>query len=161
MKLNYFTMENEFLTVIFALEKLKSYLIGLLDYTSTSFSHKNMPRHDSLDGYSCFKISIYKFKIRKEPTTWQPITCEEYKNLLSSKIPTNDLFLCKELLAILIESWFAILINFLVIRETPFHRSKQDNTDFLTKWNTSIGMTLTFSSTILIKYFKMCCRRRD
>ena len=45
---------------------------------------------------------------------------------LSNKLPINDDFFDKQLLAIFREPWFADIVNYLVITQTPSHWSKQE-----------------------------------
>jgi hypothetical protein len=66
----------------------------------------------------------------------------------------NDYFPNKYLFSISATPWFVNIINFLATRDLVAHWSTQDKTKFFSEGRTFIGMTLNYSSIVLIKYFE-------
>jgi len=67
--------------------------------------------------------------------------------------PIDDYFPDESLLSLSSMPWFAKNINFLALGDLPAHWSTKDKGKFLNKVK-NIGMTLTYSNIVLIKYFK-------
>ena len=76
---NYTTMEKEFLAVVYALDKFRSYLIGLdivifTDHSALKYLLTNkIPRLDLSNGFYCYKSSTSRLDIRRVWRTLLPI----------------------------------------------------------------------------------------
>ena len=86
-QLNYSTTEKEFLAVIFALEKFRSYLIGsqITVYTDHAMLKYLLAKKDAkarlIRWILLLRILTFKSRIKKRPIIWWLITCPDYQTL--------------------------------------------------------------------------------
>ena len=71
-QLNYVTIEEVLLAIVFAFDKFRSYLIGAkvivyMDHVALSSCWtRRMPSLGSSDGFYCFKTLIWRSEIKRE-----------------------------------------------------------------------------------------------
>ena len=123
---NYTTMENEFLAVVFALEKFRSYIVRS---SVTIF-----PDHAAL------KYLLFRQDTKPRLTRWI-LLCQEFNLTIKDKkgvenvvanhlsrlvsettsegLPIGDTFLDEQRFAIVHCPWYAVIVNYLVIGQIP------------------------------------------
>jgi len=117
VQLNYSTTEKEFLTVVFALEKFRSYLIGsqIIVYTDYAALKYLLTKKDVKARLIRWVLLLQKFdlQIRDKKGTDNMVvdhmSC--LQNAPSSNVPINEHFPDEQLFAVIRESWFADIVN--------------------------------------------------
>ncbi|XP_077222173.1 uncharacterized protein LOC143856016 [Tasmannia lanceolata] len=135
-QLNYTTTEKEFLAVVFALEKFRSYLIGshVIVYTDHSAIKYLVAKKDAKARLIRWVLLLQEFglEIRNKKGT-ENLVADHLSRLSNAKddeCPINESFPDEQLLAISSEPWYADIVNYLVTGATPDHWSTQDKYRF-------------------------------
>ena len=135
---NYTTTEKEFLAIVFALEKFKSYIIGSL--VTIFIDH------------AVLKYLLFKQDTKPRLTRWI-LLCQEFNLTIKDKkgvenvvadhlswlvsettsegLPKGDTFPNEQLFALVHCPWYADIVNYLVIRQIPSQWTSQQKRKFL------------------------------
>ena len=130
-QLNHSTTEKEFLVVVFALEKFRSYLIGsqITVYTDHAALKYLLTKKDVKARLIRLVLLLQEFdlQIRDKKGTDNLVADHmlHLPNAPFSNVPINEHFPDEQLFAVIREAWFAAIVNFLVTRKTPEEWSKQ------------------------------------
>ena len=135
-QLNYTTTEKEFLAVVFALEKFRSYMIGseITIFTDHSGLKYLLEKKDAKARLTRWILLLQEFDLHiKDKKGSDNLVADHLSRLAnapSSDIPINDYFPDEQLFAILQSPWFADIVNGLVTGKTPPEWSRQDKYRF-------------------------------
>jgi len=130
-QLNYSTIEKEFLAVVFALEKFRSYLIGsqITVYTDHAPLKYLLTKKDAKARLIRWVLLLLEFnlQIRDKKGTDNLLAdhMSHLPNAPSSNVPINKHFPDEQLFVVIRKPWFADIVNFLVTRKTPEEWSRQ------------------------------------
>ncbi|PKA47724.1 RNA-directed DNA polymerase like [Apostasia shenzhenica] len=139
-QLNYTVTEKEFLAVVFAFEKFRSYLLGsqVIIYTDHSALKYLLSKKDAKPRLLRWILLLQEFdceiRDRKGSTNLvadhlSRITTDDHKENQNTEIleqfPDEHLFLIDS------SPWYADIVNYLVTREIPSHWTKQDKSYFM------------------------------
>ena len=159
--MNYTTTEKELLAVVFACEKFRSYLVGspVIVFSDHAALKYLLSKKDSKARLVWWILLLQEFNItikdKKASKMLSRIICQDsqlIRDPTSHQSMTTFLmnlyFMSLQCLGLLILLIFLFqdicqLIGVPKIKESSW-----------TKWRTFIGMTLTYSNIVLIKYFK-------
>lgn len=138
-QLNYSTTEKEFLAVIFALEKFRSYLIGshIIIYTDHAALKHLLAKKDAKPRLIRWILLLQEFDLEiRDKKGCENVVADHLSRLTlepSHDPPVNDSFPDEQLLALSMEPWFADIVNYLVTGSTPSQWTKQDMYKFMSQ----------------------------
>jgi len=137
--MNYTTTEKEFLTVVFALEKFRPYLLGskITIFTDHSALRYLMMKKDAKARLIRWKLLLQEFDLEiRDKKGVENIVTDHLPCISNSpcnELPINYDFSDEKLLAVFRELWFTNIVNYLVTNQTPPHWSKNDVYRFLSE----------------------------
>ena len=135
-QMNYTTTEKEFLAVVFALKKFRSYMIRseITIYTYHVALRYLLTKQDAKACLIRWILLLQEFVLCiKDKKVCDNLVADHLSrlpNAPSSDIPINEYFPDEQLFAILREPWFADIVNGLVTKKTPPGWSNQDKYRF-------------------------------
>ena len=124
--MNYSTTEKELLVVVFALDKFRSYILGSLvvvftDHATLKYLLSKKDAKPRLIRWILllqeFNITI-KYKKGVENVVADHLSRLTYNESMDA-LPTRDSFPDEQLFSISTLPWYADIVNFLVIGQTP------------------------------------------
>jgi len=135
-QLNYTVTEKEFLAIIFALEKFRSYLIGshVIIYSDHTAIKHLMAKKDAKSRLLRWILLLQEFdlEIRDKKGCENVVadhlsrleTTNPHDQIIDDKFPDEQLFTIED------NPWFADIVNYLVTEQLPVGWSKSDQSKF-------------------------------
>ena len=118
---NYTTMENEFLAVVFALEKFRSYIVRspVTIFTDHAALKYLLFRQDTKPCLTRWILLCQEFKLTiKDKKRVESVVADHLSRLVlettSEGFPIGDTFPDEQLFAIVHCPWYAVIVNYLV-----------------------------------------------
>ncbi|KAM1962416.1 hypothetical protein ACFX16_022701 [Malus domestica] len=136
-QLNYSTTENEFLAVVFALEKFRSYLIGtkIIVFSDHAALKYLLTKKDAKPRLIRWILLLQEFDLEiKDKKGSENVVADHLSRLVHSNteedlIPLSESFPDEQLFSLKItDPWYADIINYKVIKKIPddFTRAQKD-----------------------------------
>ncbi|CAN6559855.1 unnamed protein product [Malus baccata var. baccata] len=136
-QLNYSTTENEFLAVVFALEKFRSYLIGtkIIVFSDHAALKYLLTKKDAKPRLIRWILLLQEFDLEiKDKKGSENVVADHLSRLVHSNIeedliPLRESFPDEQLFSLKItDPWYADIINYKVIKKIPddFTRAQKD-----------------------------------
>ena len=123
---NYTTTEKEFLAVVFALEKLRSYIVGSLvtiftDHTALKYL---LSKQDTKPRLTRWILLCQEFNLTiKEKKGVENVVADHMSRLVSEStsegLPIGDTFPDEQLFALVHYPWYVDIVNYLVTGQIP------------------------------------------
>ncbi|XP_073273286.1 uncharacterized protein [Primulina huaijiensis] len=137
-QINYSTTEKELLSVVFALDKFRSYLIGstTIVYTDHSAVKYLSNKQDAKPRLIRWILLLQEFDIIiKDKKGKENVVADHLSRIMTesshNEIPINENFPDDQLFYATIMPWFANIVNFIVTNKMPSHWNSQDKNKFL------------------------------
>lgn len=137
---NYTVTEKEFLAVVFALEKFRSYLVGshVTVYTDHAALRYLMSKKDTKARLIRWILLLQEFDVEiKDKKGSENVVADHLSRVSNAPFddnPINESFPDEQLLAISShEPWFADIVNYLVTNEIPTHWTKAEKDVFFSR----------------------------
>ena len=117
--------KKEFLAIVFALKKFRSYLVGLhtIVYTDHSAIRHLLVKKDAKAQLFRWILLLQKFDLEiRDKKGIKNIVADHLSRLidaLSNEPPIRESFPDKQLMSVMIEPWYAETVNYLAIDEIP------------------------------------------
>ena len=155
---NYTTMEKEFLVVLFALEKFKSYIVGspVTIFTDHAAVKCLLSKNETKLRLTRWILLCQEFNLTiKDKKGVENVVANHLSHLVlettSEGLPIGDTFSDEQLFSLVHCPWYTDIVNYLVTGQIPSQWSSQQKRKFLVdiKKNT-ILMTHTCLNTVLI-----------
>ncbi|RVX00475.1 Retrovirus-related Pol polyprotein from transposon 17.6 [Vitis vinifera] len=134
---NYTTTEKELLTVVFALDKFRAYLVGsfIVVFTDHSALKYLLTKQDAK---ARLIILLQEFNLQiRDKKGIENVVADHLSRLViahdSHGLPINDDFLEESLMSIELAPWYSYIANYLVTGEVPNEWSAQDKKHFFAK----------------------------
>ena len=110
---NYKTTEKEFLAIVFALEKFRSYIVGYL-----------LSKHDTKPRLTRWILLCQEFNLTiKDKKGVENVVADHLSHLVSEKtsegLPICDTFPDEKILVLVHCPWYANIVNYLVTGQIP------------------------------------------
>ena len=110
---NYTTTEKEFLAIVFALEKFRSYIVGYL-----------LSKHDTKPRLTRWILLCQEFNLTiKDKKGVENVVADHLSHLVSEKtsegLPIFDTFPDEQILVLVHCPWYADIVNYLVTGQIP------------------------------------------
>ena len=129
---NYTTTEKEFLAVVFALEKFRSYIVGspvtiFIDHAALKYL---LSKQDSKPRLTRWIILCQEFNLTsKDKKGVENVVADHLSRLVSETtskgLPISDTFPDEKLFALIQCPWYANIVNYLVTRQIPSQWTSQ------------------------------------
>ncbi|CAN6484019.1 unnamed protein product [Victoria cruziana] len=142
-QLNYTTTEKEMLAVVFALEKFRSYILGLrvIIYTDHAALKYLMSKKDSKPRLIRWILLLQEFDLEiRDKKGSENVVADHLSRVLvdvdRDELPVTETFPDEYLLGIMRMTklpWYANYCNYLVTKEMPSHWSKNQRERFLSQ----------------------------
>jgi len=138
-QLNYTTTENEFLAIVFALEKFLQYLLGSKTtiFTDHSTLRYLMQKKDAKARLIRWILLLQEFDLEiKDKKGVENVVADHLSRIPNAQveiIPINEDFPDECIFVMCKEPWHADIANYLATRQTPLNWSNQDKHRFLTQ----------------------------
>ena len=141
-QLNYSTIENELLAVVFALDKFRSYLLGskVLVYSNHTALKYLLSKKDAKSRLIRWILLLQEFDIEiRDKKGSKNVVADHLSKLVmdfnEDVVPIAEMFPDEQLMHIsrTSTSWFADIVNYLVTAHMSSHWSRQDRLKFLAK----------------------------
>ena len=154
---NYTTMEKEFLVVVFALEKFRSYIIWspVTIFTDHAALKYLLSKQDTKPRFTRWILLCQEFNLTiKYKKGVKHVVADHLCRLVpettSEGLPIGDTFPDEQLCALVHCPWYADIVNYLVIGQIPSQWTSQQKRTFLVdiKKNTTL-MTHTCLNIVL------------
>ena len=155
---NYTTTEKEFLVVVFALKKLRSYIVGspVTIFTDHAVIKYRLSKQDTKPQLTRWILLCQEFNLTiKDKKGVENVVADHLSRLVSETtsegLPIGYTFPDEQLFALVHYPWYADIVNYLVIGQIPSQWTSQHKRKFLVdiKKNTTL-MILTCLNTDLI-----------
>ena len=136
-QLNYFTTKKEFLAMVFALEKFKSYLTDSLitAYTNHAALKYLLAKKVAKARLIRWILLLQEFNLQiKDKKGTDNLVADHMSrlpNAPSTHVLINEHFPDEQLFTVLREPWFADIVNFLVTKKTPENGQDNININFI------------------------------
>ena len=137
--LNYTTTEKEFLAVVFALEKFRSYLVGshVIVYTDHSAIRHLLAKKDAKARLIRWILLLQEFDLKiKDKKGTENAVADHLSRIIvepSNEPPVNEYFPDEQLMSVSTEPWYADIMNYLAIDKVPSHWTSQDKHKFFSQ----------------------------
>ena len=126
---NYTTTEKELLAVVYTFDKFRPYLV--LSKTTVFTDHSAIKylfaKQDAKPRLIRWVLLLQEFDLTIKDKKGSDNVIADHLSRLSnapSSLPINENFLDEQLLSILIDPWYADIVNYLVTKDTPSSWSK-------------------------------------
>ena len=123
---NYTTTEKEFLAIVFALEKFRSYIVGspvtiFMDHASLKYL---LSKHDTKPRLTRWILLYQEFNLTiKDKKRVENVVVDHLSQLVpettSEGLPIGDTFPDEQLFALVYYPWYADIVNYLVTGHIP------------------------------------------
>ena len=137
-QLHYTTTEKELLTVVFALDKFRSYFIGspIIVYTDHAALKHLLHKKDSKPRLIRWILLLQEFNLEiRDKKGCENVVADHLSRLTVTSdcdhIPISESFPDEQLFSISTSPWYADIVNFLVTDQLPNHWSKQERSKFM------------------------------
>ena len=135
---NYTTTEKEFLAVVFALEKFRSYIIGypVTIFTDHAALKYLLTKQDTKRHLTRWILLFQEFNLTiKDKKGVENVVADHLSWLVSATtsegLPIGDTFPDEQLFALVHCPWYADIVNYLVIGQIPPQWTSQQKRKFL------------------------------
>ena len=136
---NYTTTEKEFLAVVFALEKFRSYIVGspVTIFTDHAALKYLLSKQDTKPRLTRWILLCQEFNLTiKDKKGVENVVADHLSRLVpesdSHDIPIGDSFPDEQLFALVHYPWYADIVNYLVTGQIPAQWPSQQKKKFLT-----------------------------
>ena len=136
---NYTTTEKEFLAVVFALEKFRSYIVGspVTIFTDHAALKYLLSKQDTKPRLTRWILLCQEFNLTiKDKKGVENVVADHLSRLVpesnSHGIPIGDSFPDEQLFALVHCPWYADIVNYLVTGQIPAQWTSQQKKKFLT-----------------------------
>ena len=136
---NYTTTEKEFLAVVFALEKFRSYIVGssVTIFTDHAALKYLLSKQDTKPRLTRWILLCQEFNLTiKDKKGVENVVADHLSRLVldsnSHGIPIGDSFPDEQLFALVHYPWYADIVNYLVTGHIPAQWTSQQKRKFLT-----------------------------
>ena len=136
---NYTTTEKEFLAVVFALEKFRSYIVGspVTIFTDHAALKYLLSKQDTKPRLTRWILLCQEFNLTiKDKKGVENVVADHLSRLVpdsnSHGIPISDSFPDEQLFALVHYPWYADIVNYLVTGQIPAQWTSQQKRKFLT-----------------------------
>ena len=136
---NYTTTEKEFLGVVFALEKFRSYIVGspVTIFTDHAALKYLLSKQDTKPRLTRWILLCQEFNLTiKDKKGVENVVADHLSRLVpesnSHGIPIGDSFPDEQLFALVHYPWYADIVNYLVTGQIPVQWTSQQKKKFLT-----------------------------
>ena len=136
---NYTTTEKEFLAVVFALEKFRSYIVGspITIFTDHATLKYLLSKQDTKPRLTRWILLCQEFNLTiKDKKGVENVVADHLSRLVpdsnSHGIPIGDSFPDEQLFALVHYPWYADIVNYLVTGQIPAQWTSQQKKKFLT-----------------------------
>ena len=136
---NYTTTEKEFLAVVFALEKFRSYIVGspVTIFTDHAALKYLLSKQDTKPRLTRWILLCQEFNLTiKDKKGVENLVADHLSRLVpesnSHGIPIGDSFPDEQLFALVHYPWYADIVNYLVTGQIPAQWTSQQKRKFLT-----------------------------
>ena len=136
---NYTTTEKEFLAVVFALEKFRSYIVGapVTIFTDHAALKYLLSKQDTKPRLTRWILLCQEFNLTiKDKKGVENVVADHLSRLVpesdSHDIPIGDSFPDEQLFALAHYPWYADIVNYLVTGQIPAQWTSQQKKKFLT-----------------------------
>ena len=136
---NYTTTEKEFLAVVFALEKFRSYIVGspVTIFTDHAALKYLLSKQDMKPRLTRWILLCQEFNLTiKDKKGVENVVADHLSRLVpdsnSHGIPIGDSFPDEQLFALVHYPWYADIVNYLVTGQIPAQWTSQPKNKFLT-----------------------------
>ena len=136
---NYTTTEKEFLAVVFALEKFRSYIVGspVTIFTDHAALKYLLSKQDTKPRLTRWILLCQEFNLTiKDKKGFENVVADHLSRLVqesnSHGIPIGDSFPDEQLFALVHCPWYADIVNYLVTGQIPSQWTSQQKKKFLT-----------------------------
>ena len=136
---NYTTTEKEFLVVVFALEKFRSYIVGspVTIFTDHAALKYLLSKQDTKPRLTRWILLCQEFNLTiKDKKGVENVVADHLSRLVpesnSHGIPIGDSFPDEQLFALVHCPWYADIVNYLVTGQIPSQWTSQQKKKFLT-----------------------------
>ena len=152
-QMNYTTTEKEFLAVVFALEKFRSYLIGshTIIYTDHAALRYLLTKKDAKARLLRWILLLQEFDLEiRDKKGAENVVADHLSRLPlppNPVVPIDDHFPDEQLMSAHVEPWFADIVNFKVTGNTPKDWTSQDRKRFF-----SLAKNFFWDDPYLFKY---------
>ena len=131
-QVNYTTTEKEFLVVVFALEKFRSYIVGssvaiFIDHTVLKYL---LSKQDTKPRLTRWILLYQEFNLTiKDKKGVENMVVDHLSRLVSEttseSLPIGDTFPDEQLFSLVHCPWYADIVNYLVTRQMPSQWTSQ------------------------------------
>ena len=135
---NYITTEKEFLAVVFALEKFRSYIVGspVTIFTDHAALKYFLSKQDTKPRLTKWILLCQEFNLTiKDKKGVENVVANHLSRLVSKTtfegLPIGDTFLDEQLFSLIHCPWYADIVNYLVIGQIPSQWTSQHKRKFL------------------------------
>ena len=135
---NYTTTEKEFLAIVFALEKFRSYIVGspVTIFTDHAALKYLLSKQDSKPRLTRWILLCQEFNLTiKDKKGVENVVADHLSRLVlettSEGLPIGDAFLDEQLFALVHCPWYADIVNYLVTGQIPSQWTSQQKRKFL------------------------------
>ena len=135
---NYTTTEKEFLVVVFALEKFRSYIVGspVTIFTDPAALKYLLSKQDTKPRLTRWILLCQEFnRIIKDKKGVENVVADHLSRLVlettSKGLPIGDTFSYEQLFALIHCPWYADIANYLVTEQIPSQWTSQHKRKFL------------------------------
>ena len=135
---NYITTEKEFLAVVFALEKFRSYIVGspvtiFIDHAALKYL---LSKQDTKPRLTRWILLCQEFNLTiKDKKGVENVVADHLSQLVpesnSHGVPIGDRFLDEQLFSLVHCPWYADILNYLVTGQIPTQWTSQQKKKFL------------------------------
>ena len=136
---NYTTTKKEFLAVVFALEKFRSYIVGspVTIFTDHAALKYLLSKQDTKPRLTRWILLCQEFNLTiKDKKGVENVVADHLSRLVSESnshgIPIGDSFPDEQLFALVHYPWYADIVNYLVTGQIPAQWTSQQKKKFLT-----------------------------
>ena len=135
---NYTTIEKEFLAVVFALEKFRSYIVGspVTIFTDHAALKYLLSKQDTKPWLARWILLCQEFNLTiKDKKGVENVVADHLSRLVpessSLGVPIGDSFPDEQLFALVHRPWYANIVNYLVIGQIPPQWTSQQKGKFM------------------------------
>ena len=135
---NYTTMEKEFLAIVFALEKFRSYIVGspVTIFTDHAALKYLLSKQDTKPHLTRWILSCQEFNLTiKDKKGVENVVADHLSRLVSEStshgLPIGYSFLDEQLFALVHCPWHVNIVNYLVTGQIPPQWTSQQKRKFL------------------------------
>ena len=131
-QVNYTTTEKEFLVVVFALEKFRSYIVGssVTIFTDHAVLKYLLSKQDTKPRLTRWILLYQEFNLTiKDKKGVENMVVDHLSRLVSETtsegLPIGDTFPDEQLFSLVYCPWYADIVNYLVTRQMPSQWTSQ------------------------------------